>query len=118
MATLTENVEDAAIAVGRSLCVAFPLLCPAVVAGGVGGVAGVAAAEAAAQQQRALEEGASTWVDELGENATDVIGATAAPLANVAETTRWFTIGIIAIAVVVLALIALFVFLYLRHWPL
>lgn len=114
MATVTENVEGAAIAIGRMLCTTFPILCPAVVAGGVGATAGAAAAEVAAEQQARLEAGAETWVDELGENASEVIGSTAAPLANVAETTRWLTIGIIAIAVVILAVLALFVFFYLR----
>ena len=108
MATPAETANTAATSLGMSICASpigalFPSLCLA----GIGyDRASEAAASAAAS--------GSSIVGDIGDETEDVIRATAEPLVAVGDIARWTTIGIIAIAVCILALIALFLFFYLR----
>lgn len=62
----------------------------------------------------AAQAAGSSMVEEFGDEAEDVIRATAEPVAEAASIARWTAIGIIAIAVVILVLVAVFMFFYFR----
>jgi hypothetical protein len=99
---------NAATSVGLAICTSWvgrlmPSLCLAGAAGDY-----VEARAAAAQAAGA------GLVEDVGDEVEDVVRASAEPLAEGANIARWTTIGIIAIAVVILVLVALFVFFYLR----
>jgi hypothetical protein len=99
---------NAATSVGLAICTSwvgqvFPSLC----------AAGAAADYLEARASIAQAAGESL-IEDVGDEVEDVVRASAEPIANAADIARWTTIGIIAIAVVILVLVALFVFFYLR----
>ena len=99
--------------IDRAACLLFPLesgCLAAAAAAGRGDPLGVALAETG----EAIRTESGSIITDAGDAAAQAIGASAEPLANVAETVRWATIGIIALSVVVLVLVGLAVFFYLR----
>lgn len=99
---------NAATEVGLTICTSWvgrlmPALCLA-----------EAAAVYVDSRTTAAQAAGSSLVEEFGDEAEDVIRATAEPVAEAASIARWTAIGIIAIAVVILVLVAVFMFFYFR----